>query len=174
MKGDILVRRAMMFARQVHYGQTRKDGRTPYLFHPVRVFNILRAAGERQPEVLAAALLHDTMEDCGVRHPVLVGAFGTKVARYVLDLTDVQGDSATRKLAQLDRAPYLERGPAAIKLADKTANLIDMVERPPVGYTLEDRTRYARHAEALAGAIHWPLWQLRAGLMRAASRAKAP
>ena len=168
-----LVRSALMFARRAHAGQTRKDGRTPYLFHPVRVCNIL--ATELMPgPVLAAAMLHDTIEDCDVRAGQLQAVVGIEVTRMVQEVTDQQGSSAARKLAQLENAPFLTRGAAAIKLADKTANLIDMVERPPVGYTLEDRTRYAWHAEALAGAVCWPLWGLRAQLFAAARRAKAP
>ena len=55
---------AVSFAARAHQGQFRKDGRTPYASHPTRVCLVMRCVfGVEDPEVLAAAVLHDTIED---------------------------------------------------------------------------------------------------------------
>lgn len=168
-----LVRDALNYAREAHAGQTRKDGRTPYLFHPVRVFNILRRAHVCHEHYLAAALLHDTVEDCGTEPADLRAWFGPEVASLVLEVTDEPGPSALRKQRQLERAPRLSYGATAIKLADKAANLVDMVERPPKGHTAAQRLAYAEHARQLEERTQFMLWDLRVNLWRAIERAEA-
>jgi len=62
--GFRLVLDAVSFAGRAHQGQLRKDRQTPYACHPFRVALIVRHAfGVDDPEVLAAAVLHDTIED---------------------------------------------------------------------------------------------------------------
>ncbi|HWI66334.1 MAG TPA: HD domain-containing protein, partial [Symbiobacteriaceae bacterium] len=60
-----MIDRAIQFAVLAHGGQKRKGTETPYIVHPVGVAMLLAQAGCR-PEVVAAGLLHDTIEDCGV------------------------------------------------------------------------------------------------------------
>jgi len=55
---------AYNLAARAHEGQTRKDGTTPYIYHPSRVANSVIAYGGTEPEVIAA-LWHDIAEDCG-------------------------------------------------------------------------------------------------------------
>ena len=57
---------ALQFAREHHSGQTRKDG-TPYIVHPLSMACYAVALGLRDDNVIATILLHDTVEDCGVR-----------------------------------------------------------------------------------------------------------
>jgi (p)ppGpp synthase/HD superfamily hydrolase len=67
LPGDhVLVEAALSFAAQAHARQVRKGTDVPYIVHPVGVLLVLIEAGERDPELLAAALLHDTVEDTGV------------------------------------------------------------------------------------------------------------
>ena len=59
-----IVFEAAAFAARAHHHQVRKDGRTPYFSHPVRVCLVVRQVfGFDDPRILAAALLHDTLED---------------------------------------------------------------------------------------------------------------
>jgi guanosine-3',5'-bis(diphosphate) 3'-pyrophosphohydrolase len=67
-----LVLRAAAFAADKHRNQRRKDhARTPYINHPLAVARVLaEEGGVKTPEILAAAILHDTLEDTP-RPPVL-------------------------------------------------------------------------------------------------------
>src|SRR5688500_15113084 len=81
---------AASFAAKKHTGQKRKgaDGE-PYINHPLEVANLLANVGKVQDyDVLIAALLHDTVEDCGVTREELTELFGEKVSGYVLEVTD--------------------------------------------------------------------------------------
>ena len=83
------VERALIFAARKHEGQTRKGSDTPYITHPVAVAAMVHEAGGGEDAVVAA-LLHDTVEDCGGL-PVLEEirtTFGETVAAIVDALTD--------------------------------------------------------------------------------------
>ena len=79
-----LWQQAAAFAGRVHGSQVRKDGATPYFSHPVRVALTLSCVfGESDEEVLAAALLHDVIEDCDTDYDDLHERFGATVADLV-------------------------------------------------------------------------------------------
>ena len=83
-----LVRRAFARAKQAHEGQTRQSGE-PYIIHPVEVTEIL-ADLEMDEQTLAAGLLHDVVEDCGVTSEQLTQEFGPEVAHLVDGVTKLQ------------------------------------------------------------------------------------
>ena len=121
-----LVQRAMAFAITAHGAQTRKYTGEPYWKHLAEVAGILSTAAVVTPGMIAAAWLHDTVEDAGVSIETIVSEFGDEVARLVRGLTDISrpedGDRAQRKA--LDRK-HLARGCAkthTIKLADLISN----------------------------------------------------
>ena len=60
-----LVTQAVIFAAQAHDGAARKGSEIPYIVHPMEVVAIASTMTD-DPQVLAAAALHDVMEDCGV------------------------------------------------------------------------------------------------------------
>jgi (p)ppGpp synthase/HD superfamily hydrolase len=128
-----LVAEALDFATQAHEGQFRKgSAKIPYITHPVRVTQSLWDCGERSPIVLAAALLHDTIEDCGKTYAEIQQRFGTAVANLVLEVTDEPGLSGkARKEMQVLRAPTMSIGAKKIKMADKGDNLNDIVDHDP-------------------------------------------
>src|SRR3712207_970412 len=78
-----LIDSALIFAATAHREQVRKGTGTPYIVHPVGVMLLLVQAGETDPELLAAALLHDTLEDAGVTVEALRDQFGPRVASIV-------------------------------------------------------------------------------------------
>jgi (p)ppGpp synthase/HD superfamily hydrolase len=79
---------AVAFAARAHKNQLRKDKETPYVAHPMRVCLIVRHVfGIDDPKVLAAALLHDTIEDTTTDYDDLLELFGQDVADWVSALT---------------------------------------------------------------------------------------
>jgi len=124
---------AISFAVRAHQGQLRKDGETPYAAHPCRVASILaHVFGVDDPEMLAAAALHDTIEDTPTDRDDLIDAFGERVAAWVAALTkDMRLPEKEREpafLAQITRA-----GPEVmvLKLADAYDNLLDAERLSP-------------------------------------------
>jgi (p)ppGpp synthase/HD superfamily hydrolase len=129
-----LVERAAAFAAVAHHGQLRKYTNEPYIRHPAAVVEIVRSVVHTD-EMLAAAWLHDVVEDCGVSPVELDQEFGRTVAKLVSWLTDAStpesGNRAARK--EIDRN-HLSRAPAeaqTIKVADLIDNTKTITERDP-------------------------------------------
>ena len=124
---DTLVRRAYAFAEAAHRGQRRKDNRA-FIAHPVRVARLLAARGYDE-EVVAAALLHDVVEDTAVTLDEVRERFGARVAQLVACVTEDPGlPTGERKRAYregLRRSPDAAR---AICAADKVCNIADLHE----------------------------------------------
>src|SRR3954452_4870360 len=79
---------AASFAARAHRHQLRKDGQTPYAAHPFRVCLIVRHVfGIDDPEVLPAALLHDTIEATTTDFDDLEERFGARVVGWVAHLS---------------------------------------------------------------------------------------
>lgn len=121
------VNEALRYAAEKHEGQFRKDGKTPYIEHPKAVMAIVRDEfGVGDPDVLAAALLHDTIEDTNADYDGLEKRFGRRVAGWVAVLTkDNRLPEARREreyFEALSGAPLQAR---LCKIADSTHNLRD-------------------------------------------------
>lgn len=119
--------RAKEFATMAHerMHQRRKYTNEPYINHPAAVAEIVRSV-PHTPEMLAAAWLHDTVEDCGIDMDEIHRVFGFEVAALVECLTDVSKRSDGNRAARraIDRAHTAKASPAAktIKLADLIDN----------------------------------------------------
>ena len=131
-----IVERARVFATAAHaaVAQLRKYTFEPYIVHPAEVVRIVSTV-EHTDEMLAAAWLHDVVEDTGVTIETIRSEFGEGVAELVGWLTDVsrpeQGNRATRKA--IDRA-HSAAAPAAaqtVKLADLISNTKSIVDHAP-------------------------------------------
>ena len=129
-----LIEKARVFATAAHAAaaQLRKYTNEPYIVHPAEVFSIVSTVDGATDEMLAAAWLHDVVEDTGVTIEVIKQMFGEEVAELVGWLTDVsrpeQGNRATRKA--IDRA-HTAMAPApaqTIKLADLISNCSSIKE----------------------------------------------
>jgi guanosine-3',5'-bis(diphosphate) 3'-pyrophosphohydrolase len=147
MSSDIaLILKAANFAAIKHKNDKRKDAdETPYINHPLEVARILiEEGGVSDATVLAAAILHDTVEDTGTKPEELEEHFGVEVRDLVLEVTDDKNMvKETRKRLQIDNAPKKSSGAAMIKLADKIANLRDVANRPPAHWNVGRRIEYA-------------------------------
>jgi (p)ppGpp synthase/HD superfamily hydrolase len=119
-----LVRNALEQARIAHAGQVRNgSGGMPYIEHPVRVAALLEEHGYGE-EVLAAALLHDVVEDSGTTLDELREKFGGEVAGLVGAMTDDESidDYRQRKAEHRERLAAAPVGAMAIYGADKLTN----------------------------------------------------
>ena len=101
-----MIQKAAEFAAHVHAGALRKGSKLPYIVHPREVAMIVAMMTE-DPEVIAAAYLHDVIEDAGVRYEELEEQFGKRVA----DLVQAESENKLltwqeRKQATIDRMKH--------------------------------------------------------------------
>lgn len=136
--------RTAAFAARKHSAQRRKDAEaSPYINHPIALAHLLAGHGITDRNVLAAALLHDTIEDTDTTSAELEGAFGEKIASIVREVTDDKSlKKAERKRLQIEHAAHASREAKLVKLADKISNLRDIAASPPPAWTLERRREY--------------------------------
>lgn len=125
--------RACRFATAFHEGQKRKYTGEPYIAHPAAVAAILRAH-PRTPEMLAAAWLHDVVEDTSATLFDVRSKFGGLVAMYVEALTDCGhevGNRAARKALDRHRLSRASGAAQTIKVADMIDNTSSIVAHDP-------------------------------------------
>ncbi|MCD0451159.1 HD domain-containing protein [Actinocorallia sp. API 0066] len=133
--GLATVRRAAEAAARWHGAQRRPTGEpyTVHLFEALEV--IVRGAGERDPEVLAATLLHDVAEDTPTTVAEIEAEFGPVVAEYVDWLTKPpvvsKRDKRAAKVAYLRRLREAPAQVVAVKLADRASNVSTLDRMPP-------------------------------------------
>ena len=137
-KGSVkdLVLKARQYATQAHkrISHRRKYTDQPYDTHLHAVAELVGSVAD-DPEMIAAAWLHDTVEDTPVTFHDIEKEFGAGVAQLVLDLTDVSkasdGNRAVRKA--IDRAHLAQAAPRAktVKLADLIDNCRDICSNSP-------------------------------------------
>lgn len=129
---DNKVALALTIATAAHEGQKRKYTGEPYIMHPIEVMGIVMSVPHND-DMLAAALLHDTIEDTALKHVDLLMTFGASVAGLVFQLTDQchEGNRATRKAAEAQRLATISGLAQTIKLADLISNTKSIVERDP-------------------------------------------
>ncbi len=142
----------LRFAAQKHAGQKRKDAeKTPYVNHLIEVADLLaRVGGVRDFDVLAAGILHDTVEDTGTTPAELELEFGPRVCALVAEVTDDKSrPKEERKQLQIEHAPHLSPGAKQIKLADKISNVREIGASPPAGWDLTRRQQYIAWARAV-------------------------
>lgn len=132
---DSIVFEAAAFAAKAHLHQLRKDGKTPYVSHVFRVCLIVRHVfGFDEPEMLAASLLHDTIEDTATDCDDIVQAFGPVVAGWVATLTkDMRLPHDEREAAYIADLASAAWQVKVCKLADVYDNLNDCSHLTPAG-----------------------------------------
>ena len=107
MSDITLILKAATFAAHKHRDQRRKDVKaTPYINHPLALAQALCEEGAvDDPVILAAALLHDTIEDTETSYDELRGQFGARIADIVAEVTDTKFlGKQSRKRLQLSKA----------------------------------------------------------------------
>jgi (p)ppGpp synthase/HD superfamily hydrolase len=134
-RSDDLVQRARRYAEQAHgaIGHRRKYSGRPYTEHLERVAARV-AAVTGDDEAVAAAWLHDVVEDTPSTHAEIAHEFGPRVAALVRVLTDVEpafGNRATRKQADRERMAAAPPAAQTVKLADLIDNAEDIGANDP-------------------------------------------
>lgn len=146
---DLIVQ-ARDFACLAHAGQTRKGAaQEPYAVHLAEVAELVAGFGG-PPEVVAAAWLHDTVEDCGVMPDDLDNRFGAAVTALVLEVTDNKAlDKAERKRLQVVNAGKKSPGAALVKICDKLSNIRAVAESPALHWDRARQLAYLDWADAV-------------------------
>jgi GTP diphosphokinase / guanosine-3',5'-bis(diphosphate) 3'-diphosphatase len=158
-----LVQKAYVWSAKLHAGALRKDGRTPYLSHPLEVAGILTELKLLEPAI-AAGLLHDVVEDTIVTPEALEAEFGKEIGRLVDGVTKIgkitKGATRIEVRAENFRKMILAMAQDVnvilIKLADRLHNmrtLEHLQEDDRLAVAQETLEIYAPIAARLG--IHW-------------------
>lgn len=129
-----IVEKAELFARRAHEGQYRKYTGEDYVCHPINVMRIVKTV-DPVDVMLAAALLHDVVEDTSVTSAEILRKFGGVVARLVDELTNIaiatDGNRAERVRINAEHLAKASPEAHTIKLADILDNTGSIVEHDP-------------------------------------------
>ena len=124
-----LLDRALVFAVHAHAGTERRGKGFPYIVHPLEAVEIV-ATMTRDQELLAAAALHDTVEDTDVTVEQIRAEFGERIASLVASESDIVFNGVSeedswhaRKQAAIDRLARAPRDAKMVALGDKLSNL---------------------------------------------------
>lgn len=128
-----MINKAREFATKAHEGQFRKGTNRPYIVHPIEVGDIVSSMTQ-DAEVISAALLHDTIEDCEyVSRTLLAQEFSERVANMVAQESEDKSKTwMERKRATIE---HIRNAPHEVKLiclADKLSNMRDIDRDYPV------------------------------------------
>ena len=111
-----LLTEAIIFAAKAHEGQMRKFSKTPYILHPLEVAGIIATLTDDQ-KVMAAGVLHDVIEDCGVDPAIIKEKFGARVAALV------QSDSEDRIDPRPPAETWMERKSDSLLMLKHTKDM---------------------------------------------------
>jgi guanosine-3',5'-bis(diphosphate) 3'-pyrophosphohydrolase len=161
------VLQAAHFAAEKHANQKRKGAAgEPYINHLLEVAQLVSSAiSEPDPNLVIAALLHDTIEDAGVTSDELVQRFGSDVADLVIEVTDDKSlPKAERKRLQntvdvARRSRTFRRSnmrAQIIKLADKIANMRSILSSPPAQWNHERKKQYFEWSKQVIAGLSSP------------------
>lgn len=122
-----MINKAIRFAVDAHEGQVRKGTTRPYILHPLEVGGIVARMTD-DPELISAAILHDTVEDCeGVTPEVLRTEFSERVAFLVSQESEDKSKTwMERKSDTIHRLKCAPREVQMIALGDKLSNIRDI------------------------------------------------
>lgn len=135
MKQGPLIDEAKQLAGKAHEGQFRKYSGMPYIIHPVEVATIVQTVEGHTDEMIAAALLHDVVEDTEYSFEDIAEAVSPEVAELVRGLTEVSqpqdGNRAVRKAKDRDFLAQQSAEVQTIKYADIISNTQDIRANDP-------------------------------------------
>ena len=157
-----MIARAWHFAAERHSTQKRKGSAgEPYVNHLAEVAELVAFATDgADANLVAAAVLHDAIEDTKTSHAELATLFNKDVADLVAEVTDDKGlPKERRKELQVEKAPSKSSRAKILKLADKTSNLRSLAKSPPADWSETRRKEYVawakQVAEGLRGSNDW-------------------
>jgi myo-inositol-1(or 4)-monophosphatase len=161
-----LLDRAIVFAVRAHTGTERRGKGFPYIVHPLEAMEIVSTMTCDQ-ELLAAAALHDTLEDTDVTMEQIRAEFGDRVASLVATETDIVIEGVAdedswhaRKQAAIDRLASASRDAKIVALGDKLSNMRAIARDFAVQgdalwnlFRVKDRKEHEWHYRGLAASL---------------------
>lgn len=138
-----MIEKAILFATKAHKGQFRKGTTRPFIVHPLEVGKIVAAMTEDE-EIISAAILHDTIEDCeDITGEIISREFSERVANLVAQESEDKSKTwMERKGATIEHLKHAPREIQLIGLADKLSNMRDIDrDYPECGEELWNRFR---------------------------------
>ena len=158
--------RAIIFAVRAHSGTERRGKGYPYIVHPLEAVEIV-ATMTKDQELLAAAALHDTVEDTDVTVEQIREEFGDRVAHLVASESDEmpagvseQASWHSRKQAAIDRLSRAGREAKMVALGDKLSNMLAIARDYAVEgdalwnlFHVKERADHEWHYRGLAEAL---------------------
>ena len=157
-----LVSEAAELAAHRHNGMARKGrGSEPYINHLAEVANLIAAATDgADAELVAAAWLHDSIEDTETTREELAQRFSERVASLVVECTDDMSlPKSERRRLQVVDAPHKSAGAKLIKIADKISNIRARILPDPSAEERADLADYTDWAEqVVAGCRSGNAW----------------
>jgi myo-inositol-1(or 4)-monophosphatase len=129
-----MIYKAIKVAMLAHDGQRRKGSNMPYIIHPTEC-GFIAAGITDKTDIIAAAILHDTLEDTEITYDYLVKNFNQNIADMVKDITENKRKELSslvtweeRKKESIKHYKKLDQGTKIILLADKLSNLRSLDE----------------------------------------------
>lgn len=161
-----LLDRAIIFAVKAHAGTERRGKGYPYIVHPLEAVEIVSTMTADQ-ELLAAAALHDTVEDTDVTVEQIREEFGPRVASLVADESDEMPEGVSeeeswhsRKQAAIDRLSRSSHDAKMVALGDKLSNMRAIARDYSIKgdelwniFHVKDRKDHEWHYRGLADAL---------------------
>jgi len=161
-----LLDRAIVFAVRAHAGTERRGKGFPYIVHPMEAVEIV-ATMTRDQELLAAAVLHDTVEDTDTTVEQIRTEFGDRIASLVASESDIVVDGVNeedswhaRKQAAIDRLARASHDAKMVALGDKLSNMRaiarDYAQQGDALWNLfhaKDRKEHEWHYRGLADSL---------------------
>ena len=161
-----LLDRAIIFAVRAHSGTERRGKGFPYIVHPMEAVAIVATMTSDQ-ELLAAAALHDTVEDTDITVDQLRAEFGDRIACLVADESDVCFEGVSeeaswhaRKQAAIDRLSKVSHEAKMVALGDKLSNMRAIARDYSIKgdelwklFHVKDRSEHEWHYRGLADAL---------------------
>ena len=158
--------RAILFAVHAHAGTERRGKGYPYIVHPLEAVSIVATMTADQ-ELLAAAALHDTVEDTEVTLEQLRAEFGERIASLVADESEDRLEGLNeeeswhqRKQAAIDRLAKASHDAKMVAMGDKLSNMRDIArDYAKLGdalwnrFNAKDRKDHEWHYRGLADAL---------------------
>jgi len=156
MKELVSLMRAADAAARWHVHQRRKGSAAePYINHLIEVASLVTQATDgTDPDAVIAALLHDAVEDAGVKSETIASEFGQHVADIVMEVSDDKTlPKDERKQLQIKNAPKKSREAKLIKLADKTSNVRAVMHSPAPNWSVQRRLEYIEWAKNVVAGL---------------------
>lgn len=126
IEGLPLANAAFAYARELHRGQTRDSDEAPFILHPLEVASLLQTTGHDE-DLIAAAILHDSVERTPIAASDIAGRFGDHVAGIVAAMTEDASAPPERRRVGLRRQVAAHGdGAIAVFAADKVAKVREL------------------------------------------------